>query len=324
MRRTLLATLAVTVLFASGCSDSGHGSAAPPPPTTTTTSTAVGPAPGTEPASSAAPEPSTACVEDSVVAAGIESLPQFFGSGWRLVRQGDPCATLSWALAALDGGTGSSPWTVLFFHDDTYLGTATALPYSFTDVASQTDDTVTVSYGWLREGESTSQQSGGPGFVRYTWNGSSVVMLDDLPQEVVDGNRQTPADPCLDDSVVASAIDSLPTFSDSAWSLYSQGDPCATLAWAMAVPDGATGSSPTTVLFFHDGAYLGTATARPYAFTDIDPYAQLDDTVTVSYRWLRDGEATAEVSGGPALVRYRWNGSSVDMLDSLPPEVANG
>ncbi|WP_052493318.1 LppP/LprE family lipoprotein [Rhodococcus sp. MEB064] len=324
MRRTLLATLAVTALFASGCSDSGQGSAAPPPPPATTTSTAVAPAPGTEPASTAAPEPSTACVEDSVVAAGIESLPQFFGSGWRLVRQGDPCATLSWALAALDGGTGSSPWTVLFFHDDTYLGTATALPYSFTDVDSQTDDTVTVSYGWLREGESTAEQSGGPGLVRYTWNGSSVVMLDDLPQEVVDGNRQTPADPCLDDDVIDAAIASLPTFSGSGWTRAGQGDACSVLAWALAVPDGATGSSPTTVLFFHDGVYLGTATARPYAFTAIDPYAQLDDTVTVSYRWLRDGEATAEVSGGPALVRYRWNGSSVDMLDSLPPEVTNG
>ncbi len=89
MRRTLLATWPSPC-----CSRAGAPTPAraprrhllrPPP----RTSTAVGPAPGTEPASSAAPEPSTACVEDSVVAAGIESLPQFFGSGWRLVRQGE-------------------------------------------------------------------------------------------------------------------------------------------------------------------------------------------------------------------------------------------
>ena len=39
------------------------------------------------------------------------------------------------------------------------------------------------------------------------------------------------------------------------------------------------------------------------------------------YRWLVADEAFAAPEGGPVAIRYQWDGSSVIMLDTLPPEV---
>ncbi|MGU3434920.1 LppP/LprE family lipoprotein [Actinomycetes bacterium M1A6_2h] len=101
--------------------------------------------------------------------------------------------------------------------------------------------------------------------------------------------------------------------------LDGQGDPCATLSRATASIDSATVSSPETVLFFHENTYLGTATLESYAFTSI--VSQMDDTVTVDYKWRNADDANAFPTGGPAQVQYRWTGSSVDMLDDLPAGV---
>jgi len=99
---------------------------------------------------------------------------------------GEDCPALLWATAETPMGTVSSPTQVLFFHDGTYLGTATAESYAYTDVAGSTDDSVSVEYRWLGEQDANCCPSGGPAVVTYSWDGSRVVMEQPLPQEMLD------------------------------------------------------------------------------------------------------------------------------------------
>ena len=128
--------------------------------------------------------------------------------------------------------------------------------------------------------------------------------------------------PCLDLTwgPVKQAVDSLPlVFADSPWVATDMGDPCASFTWVEALPYGATVSSPTHLLFFHNAEYLGTATLEPYGFTSVA--AQSADTVTVNYRWPLAGDANANPTGGPVTIDYRWDGTRVTMIGTLPPEV---
>ena len=119
---------------------------------------------------------------------------------------------------------------------------------------------------------------------------------------------------------VPQAVDSLPlVFADSPWVATDMGDPCASFTWVEALPYGATVSSPTHLLFFHDAEYLGTATSEPYGFTSVA--AQSADTVTVNYRWPLANDANANPTGGPVTIDYRWDGTQVTMIGTLPPEV---
>ncbi|MEK8072935.1 LppP/LprE family lipoprotein [Rhodococcoides navarretei] len=127
---------------------------------------------------------------------------------------------------------------------------------------------------------------------------------------------------CLDlaSGPVTQAVDSLPlVFADSPWVATDMGDPCASFTWVEALPYGATVSSPTHLLFFHDAEYLGTATLDPYGFTSVA--AQSVDTVTVNYRWPLADDANANPTGGPVTIDYRWDGTQVTMIGTLPPEV---
>ena len=119
---------------------------------------------------------------------------------------------------------------------------------------------------------------------------------------------------------VPQAVDSLPlVFADSPWVATDMGDPCASFTWVEALPSGATVSSPTHLLFFHDAEYLGTATLEPYGFTSVA--AQSSDTITVNYRWPLAGDANANPTGGPATIDYQWDGTQVTMIGTLPSEV---
>ncbi len=102
---------------------------------------------------------------------------------------GENCPALLWATAETPGGTVSSPTQVLFFHDGTYLGTATAESYAYTQVVGSTDDSVSVEYRWLGEQDANCCPSGGPAVVTYSWDGSRVVMEQPLPQEMLDSYK---------------------------------------------------------------------------------------------------------------------------------------
>ncbi|OZF40447.1 hypothetical protein CH294_03815 [Rhodococcus sp. 14-2483-1-1] len=153
-------------------------------------------------------------------------------------------------------------------------------------------------------------------------NGPVDSNTEELPENNSIPDATAPVT-CLDvsSSSVAEAVNSLPlVFADSPWVATRMGDPCASFTWVEALPYGATVSSPTHLLFFHDAEYLGTATLEPYGFTSVA--AQSADTITVNYRWPLAGDANANPTGGPVTIDYRWDGTQVTMIGTLPPEVS--
>lgn len=96
-------------------------------------------------------------------------------------------------------------------------------------------------------------------------------------------------------------------------------DPCAALSWVVLRPTDSTGSSPSAILLFHDGTYLGTATKVQYPFTP-EVTRTPDAAVSVTYRYPRDGESNAEASGR-ADATYRWDDAAgrVVMTGDVPP-----
>ncbi|MBQ7805794.1 LppP/LprE family lipoprotein, partial [Rhodococcus sp. (in: high G+C Gram-positive bacteria)] len=96
----------------------------------------------------------------------------------------DPCAELSYAIAETNGGTGSSPQHVMFFHRGEYQGTATACSFGFTSVIDSSSDSVTVQYKWPRGMDSNANPSGLATAI-FVWDGNEVVMQNDLPAELL-------------------------------------------------------------------------------------------------------------------------------------------
>jgi hypothetical protein len=94
-------------------------------------------------------------------------------------------------------------------------------------------------------------------------------------------------------------------------------DPCATLSTVIITVEEATGSSPDQALLFHNGNYVGTATAKAYPFTSVNAAQTTDDTVVLDYK---DGRNVCTACPGPiTTVRYQWQGDHVAMLDPAPP-----
>lgn len=106
---------------------------------------------------------------------------------------------------------------------------------------------------------------------------------------------------------------------DAANADYSGYDPCAPLSWSLVTLEFATVSSPTAILLFHDGEYLGTATEQAYGFTPAVERTA-DDAISVTYRFTQGMESNAEASGR-AVATYTWNAAtdSVEMAGELPP-----
>ncbi|MFI1912197.1 LppP/LprE family lipoprotein [Nocardia sp. NPDC020380] len=73
----------------------------------------------------------------------------------------------------------------------------------------------------------------------------------------------------------------------------------------------------THVLFFTNGTYLGTATAKPYGYTEI--VGKTTNTVSVSYRWAQPQDALCCPSGGPSLVTFTLSGGKVQASGQFPP-----
>lgn len=356
MKLRVCGGLAVVALIVSGRSspDSGTPAAGIPGSGTAATPTSSA-APTTSPGSSTTPGTpvgggSSTCLEDSVVQDAIGGLTPFMASAWQLDEQGDPCATLAWATARIADATSSSPETVLFFHDNTYLGTATAEQYAFTTVVDQLPDTVAVSYKWINPGDANANPTGGPALVRYRWNGSSVDMLDQLPPEVLNPPRANPApgpapglapvpapgpapvpapagnvDPatgsvCVENSARDAALASLPPFEGRGWVDSTSSYPCLPLVTFLTRPESRNMyDDPSYLLFFHDGQYLGKANDVPYPNMSVADSGY--DFVTIAYRWRVPGDDAISPGGGPALVRYQWNGSSVETIGAIPVEV---
>ena len=95
-------------------------------------------------------------------------------------------------------------------------------------------------------------------------------------------------------------------------------DPCAALSYALVEVRGGTASSPVRVMLFHDGVYIGPETECAFAFTTV--ISATAESVTVEYRWPREGDPNAAPSGR-ATVTYRWTGETVQREGELPTEL---
>lgn len=138
-------------------------------------------------------------------------------------------------------------------------------------------------------------------------------------------SSSAPGAPCGPDQEVAvrqalSQLGPEPT-TTAAWDptpLESNYEACADLSTVLITVAGGTGSSPMQALMFHRGEFLGTGTSKAYAFTSLDAGASTPDTVVLRYK---SGQScTACDDGVVTTVRYHWDGDSVQMLDSPPPE----
>lgn len=100
----------------------------------------------------------------------------------------DPCAALSGVELRIQGSTAGSPMQVMLFSYGRFIGTGTGEAYStsLVDVDASTRDTVVVNYVYPRPWDSGTAGASGYATVRYQWDGAKVVMLDELPPDLVD------------------------------------------------------------------------------------------------------------------------------------------
>lgn len=135
----------------------------------------------------------------------------------------------------------------------------------------------------------------------------------------------TESGPCLDrnSALVSDAIGTLGADSyGGTWVPTASSDEqtgnCPDLLW-MSVDGTGIGDATyrTQVLFFHDGRYLGTATAQPYSYTHV--VGSDARSVSVQYRWLDDDDPFCCPQGGPSVVTFTWDGDAVVANGQFPP-----
>lgn len=127
---------------------------------------------------------------------------------------------------------------------------------------------------------------------------------------------------CSPDSVpvTADAAGITPPLPGASWTVWQTSNLCGTLGYAELATAGGTGSSPTQLLLYNEGRFLGTG-IRCNALGQVT--SSNASSVTVQYRWPQGDDSNANMTGRE-LVTYQWNGSSVDMIGSLPPEALPG
>lgn len=199
-RRTtrVAATVFAAALVLTGCSGGDteeEAASAPTPETVTVTATAEPTSvPSTEPREqptstteqAPAPTPAECSPADVPLATNAASIAQPFPDrSWAVWRTGNLCGTLGYAELATAGGTGSSPTQLLLYNEGRFLGTGIKCN-SLGQVTDSTDDSVSVQYRWPIGDDSNSNMRG-RATVTFRWNGSSVDMLGDLPQEALVG-----------------------------------------------------------------------------------------------------------------------------------------
>lgn len=116
--------------------------------------------------------------------------------------------------------------------------------------------------------------------------------------------------------VATDAANIAPPFPGTSWSVWQTGNLCAPLGYAELATAGGTGSSPTQLLLYNEGEFLGTG-IRCNALGQVT--GSTADSVTVQYRWPVGNDSNANMSGR-ADVTFQWNGSSVDMIGNLPQD----
>ncbi|WP_167473325.1 LppP/LprE family lipoprotein [Nocardia arthritidis] len=155
---------------------------------------------GGQPANSGAPATSGKgrCVDvnSAVVGRAVKSLgPSVGGDSYYVDSALDApigsCPQLLWVLVGTPHGTASSPWHVLFFNHDGYLGTATAKATSYTKVVGSTERSVQVQYRWLQGNDANCCPSGGPAVISFNLGADGRTVTPDpaIPDQVANPKR---------------------------------------------------------------------------------------------------------------------------------------
>ncbi len=112
--------------------------------------------------------------------------------GWQVDSVGSKpypdCLGLQWVLLSTPGGTASSPYQVMFFHDNTFVSTANTFDTSYTSIVGESANSVQVQYRWLQGDEPSCCPQGGPVTITYTWDEAAGAVGQDppLPEAMVD------------------------------------------------------------------------------------------------------------------------------------------
>ena len=93
----------------------------------------------------------------------------------------DPCATLSWIVFPIEGGTASSPYQIALFHAGGYVGPASERADGLSpDVTRVTDSEIEVVYRWPQANESNADASG-RSVSHFEWRDGQVWHTGELP-----------------------------------------------------------------------------------------------------------------------------------------------
>lgn len=97
-------------------------------------------------------------------------------------------------------------------------------------------------------------------------------------------------------------------------------DPCAALSSITVTIEGGTASSPSHIMLFNYGEYLGTATSDPKGFWP-ETVRVDDSTLEVTYKYPEAGDSNADPSG-VAVSTFTWDeaSQSVEHSGEFPPE----
>ncbi|MGK2320471.1 LppP/LprE family lipoprotein [Gordonia rhizosphera] len=142
--------------------------------------------------------------------------------------------------------------------------------------------------------------------------------------------EESPAPTCSTDgsAAITAAAAQIPTplpdsGPDAGWVFHGETNynTCFDLSYAALETAGGTGSSPSQLLMFHLGRFVGRAIACNAAFQTVT--GSSPTSVNVTYRYLNAGDPTANPTGRADVV-FVWDASQVVMHGSLPYEVTQG
>lgn len=106
------------------------------------------------------------------------------------------------------------------------------------------------------------------------------------------------------------------TWSVSGTSEHPLADGCdGVLSWMAVSTD--INHPHTHLLLFANGTYLGTATDDPYTNTQVIDLGR--NAVAVKYHWLQADDPMCCPTGGPKVVTFTLNGTTVQTEGQLPP-----
>lgn len=206
LTRVLVLVVLLFPFALASCRDSG-GEASDPSSAqqtaedTTTTTVAETPTAESEPIPSTTPSTPAPVQECSgmtgaeAIAAWGDQVPIYDDElGWQWDEERadtstyDECAALSWIVLELEGGTASSPYQIMLFHNGRYIGVTSNQAIGFWPYVVRLDDaTVEVTYTWPQDWESHAEASGRSVSV-FTWDAASeqVIHSGEWPPYVVE------------------------------------------------------------------------------------------------------------------------------------------